>query len=237
MTDKYQNKYRIPSARLQTWDYGSNAAYFITICTQNREHFFGEILGNEPAMKLNELGKLANQFWLDIPQHFPFVLLDSFIVMPNHVHGIILINKPDNVDNIDNIDIIENVETRQCLVSTNPTNPTTFIPTNPTTPEPTNPTNPEPTTPELIIPESAILPAPEKTFGQKRFQNQGKNTLSSIIGSYKSVTTKFARQIQADFAWQTRFHDHIIRNPESFERIRNYIQQNPFNWAEDTFYS
>jgi len=57
MPDKYQNKYRIPSARLQTWDYGSNASYFITICTKNREHSFGEIVDNE--MYFNEIGKLA----------------------------------------------------------------------------------------------------------------------------------------------------------------------------------
>ena len=56
MTNKFQNKYRIPSARLQTWDYGSNGAYFITICTQDREHYFGEVV--DAAMELNEIGKL-----------------------------------------------------------------------------------------------------------------------------------------------------------------------------------
>lgn len=76
MSDKYQNKYRIPSARLQSWDYGSNAAYFITICTQNREHYFGEIANHE--MQLNEIGKLANQFWIEIPNHFPFVELGEY---------------------------------------------------------------------------------------------------------------------------------------------------------------
>jgi putative transposase len=57
MPDKYQNKYRIPSARLQNWDYGSNAAYFVTICTKNREHFFGEIVDGE--MHLNDIGKIV----------------------------------------------------------------------------------------------------------------------------------------------------------------------------------
>src|SRR5258708_33203920 len=92
MADKYQNKYRIPSARLQTWDYGSNAAYFTTICTTNREHFFGEIMNG--IMQLSEIGKIANQFWIEIPNHFPFVILDEFIVMPNHIHGIIVIDRP-----------------------------------------------------------------------------------------------------------------------------------------------
>ena len=99
MTEKYQNKYRIQSARLQNWDYGSNAAYFITICTQNREHYFGEIENNK--MQLSEIGKMANKYWFEIPEHFPFVKLDAFVVMPNHIHGIIVIDKPNNDENID----------------------------------------------------------------------------------------------------------------------------------------
>jgi REP element-mobilizing transposase RayT len=92
--DKYQNKYRIPSARLKNWDYGSNGAYFITICTQNREHFFGEIINGQ--MLLNATGQTAEKFWTEIPEHFPFIELGNFVVMPNHVHGILIIDKPDN---------------------------------------------------------------------------------------------------------------------------------------------
>ena len=92
MADKYQNKYRIQSARLPSWNYSSNAAYFITICTVNREHYFGEIIQHN--MQLSEIGKKANDNWLDIPNHFSFVVLDAFVIMPNHVHGIIVIDKP-----------------------------------------------------------------------------------------------------------------------------------------------
>jgi len=77
--DKFDNKYRIPSARLQSWDYGSNGAYFITICTQNREHLFGKIMDGK--MQVNELGQLAEKYWLEIPNHFPFVELGNFVVM------------------------------------------------------------------------------------------------------------------------------------------------------------
>ena len=90
MQNKFKNKYRISSARLQTWDYSNNGAYFITICTQNRHHFFGKIQNQE--MQLSEIGKLAEQFWLEIPNHFPFVELGNFVVMPNHVHGILIMN-------------------------------------------------------------------------------------------------------------------------------------------------
>ena len=98
MDDKFQNKYRISSTRLQNWDYGWNAPYFVTICTKNREHYFGEIVDGE--MHFSEIGKIAQQFWREIPDHFPFVILDAFVIMPNHVHGIIVINKTDDGRNI-----------------------------------------------------------------------------------------------------------------------------------------
>lgn len=94
MTEKFSGKYRIPSARMQNWNYGSNAAYFITICTHNREEIFGIIENGE--MILNEIGKKAEICLIEIPVHFPFVEMGAFVVMPNHVHAIIVINKPVN---------------------------------------------------------------------------------------------------------------------------------------------
>ena len=79
----------------------------ITICTQNRHHFFGHIKNQE--MQLSEIGILAEKFWYEIPNHFSMIELGNFVVMPNHVHGILIIDKP-NDDSF--------VETRQCLVST-----------------------------------------------------------------------------------------------------------------------
>jgi REP element-mobilizing transposase RayT len=93
MADLYQNKYRIPSIRLQTWDYGSNASYFITICTKNMKHFFGKVVNGK--MQLSKSGELAHNCWLQIPEHFPIAQLDEFVIMPNHMHGIITINKND----------------------------------------------------------------------------------------------------------------------------------------------
>src|SRR5690554_6803788 len=94
--DRYKNKYRIPSARAQWWDYGWNGAYFITICTQNREHFFGEI--KEGKMTLSRLGVIADMLWHEIPNHSKYAELGDFVVMPNHIHGILILNKPDGVN-------------------------------------------------------------------------------------------------------------------------------------------
>ncbi len=91
MPEKFQNKYRIPSSRAQWWNYGNNGAYFVTICTKNKEHYFGEIANGE--MHVSAIGKLANEYWHMIPSKFSYALLDEFVVMPNHVHGIITIDK------------------------------------------------------------------------------------------------------------------------------------------------
>jgi REP element-mobilizing transposase RayT len=89
MPDKFKNRYRIASARLRNWDYSSNNAYFLTICTANRQHYFGEIINSE--MQLSEIGQYANKCWLAIPDHFPHFYLDEFVIMPNHIYGIVVI--------------------------------------------------------------------------------------------------------------------------------------------------
>ncbi len=89
----YKNKYRIESTRCKNWDYASNGYYFVTICTHNREYFFGEVEGNE--MYLSAIGEIAAQEWHKTAQIRPNVELDEWIVMPNHMHGIIIIkNQP-----------------------------------------------------------------------------------------------------------------------------------------------
>ena len=77
------------SLRLQGYDYSSIGAYFVTIVTWQREMLFGEIVDGE--MVLNEMGKIVQKWWLEIPKHFPTVELEIFQIMPNHVHGIIIV--------------------------------------------------------------------------------------------------------------------------------------------------
>jgi putative transposase len=94
------DKYRISSARLSNWDYGSHGLYYITICTKDRAHYFGQITSspetqNIASLHLTQIGDIAYRNWLDIPNHFPFIELDEFVIMPNHVHGILFINKPN----------------------------------------------------------------------------------------------------------------------------------------------
>lgn len=94
---KFRNKYRVSSARLREYDYASNGAYFVTICTKDRKSFFGEITNGK--MELSKIGKITFDCWQQIPHHFPFVDLGEYIIMPNHVHGLIVINK-NNVETL-----------------------------------------------------------------------------------------------------------------------------------------
>jgi len=79
--------------RLKDYDYSRNGFYFVTICTKNRKEYFGEI--NDEKMVLNEYGEIAEKLWLEIPNHFEDVKLDEYIIMPNHVHGIIIIDSDE----------------------------------------------------------------------------------------------------------------------------------------------
>ncbi len=83
-------RYHRRSIRLQGYDYTSSGVYFITIVTYQRECLFGEI--NDGEMTLSKYGKIANECWQSIPEHFPNVELGTHMVMPNHVHGIIVIH-------------------------------------------------------------------------------------------------------------------------------------------------
>jgi len=140
-------------------------------------------------MKLSKIGIIAEQEWLKTPAIRPDmnIKLDEFIVMPNHIHGIIKIG--DNQYNKRNAVINDEVETN---------------------------TNAQSDT-------------------KNKFAPQSKN-LASIIRGFKSAVTLQAHLIHAEFAWQSRFHEHIIRNEESFHRISEYIRNNPAKWQTDQFY-
>ena len=163
------------SIRLRNHDYSRPGYYFVTICTYGRQHYSGNIADNK--MSLNHFGETVRQSWLEIPKHFGHVALDTFIIMPNHLHGIIQIHQ------------------RRDVAMQRPYN--NYF--------------------------SRISPKPK--------------SLSAIIRSFKSIVTKTIRQKSpvASFAWQPRFHDHIIRNETSLKAIRQYIVNNPLKWDWDEY--
>ncbi len=88
----YKNKYRTQSTRLASWDYRSNAAYFITMCSRNKQPLFGSVIDGK--MQLSSIGVLADVCWYEIKNHHHHVSLGEFVVMPNHVHGVLLLDNP-----------------------------------------------------------------------------------------------------------------------------------------------
>ena len=81
--------YHRRSIRLKEYDYSNPGGYFVTICTKNRECLFGDI--KEGVIKLTSFGEIVERLWFEIPDHFENIFLDQFVVMPNHIHGIIII--------------------------------------------------------------------------------------------------------------------------------------------------
>ena len=172
----FRNRYRIPSIRMQGWDYREPGWYFVTICTKGKECWFGEV--KDQTMMLSDIGQVVHRCWLQIPQHFRHVTLDDWVVMPNHVHGIVVIGEREKC---------RPVETCDSHVSTN-----------------------------------AYIRRPTP------------GSLGSIIGQYKSTCTKLVHRMgNTDFAWQPRFHERLIRDPDETIRIRQYIRTNPLMWEQD----
>ena len=89
MDNLFQNKYRVPSARA-TWHEYDGGAYFVTICTERKVHFFGEITNGE--MQLTEIGQYAYDNFANVSAHYPYAEIPLFVVMPNHIHAIVFIN-------------------------------------------------------------------------------------------------------------------------------------------------
>ena len=169
---KYNAKeHKRRSIRLKGYNYSQQGMYFVIVCNHNHLCLFGHIA--EEKILLNDAGKFANKCWLEIPEHFPHSTLDEFIVMPNHIHGII---------------IIEDVN-----VGANNYSP-------------------------LQINQ---FRSPFRTIG-------------SIIRGFKIGVTKWFRaNTNVNNVWQCNYYEHVIRNENKLNKIREYIQNNPLKWHLD----
>jgi putative transposase len=96
--DLYINKYRRQTRRNNTHDYASDCWYFITINTLHRNPYFGQLVttGHGPSLQPSEIGLIAMEYWNQIPQHFSYTKLDAFVLMPDHLHGILKIESTNN---------------------------------------------------------------------------------------------------------------------------------------------
>jgi len=176
--DKHNRK----SIRLKDYDYSQLGAYFVTICTCNKECLFGDVVDGK--MELSEIGTIADNCWNDIPNHFQNVSSDYFVVMPNHIHGIINIvgAKHSHLMSTDKI-------------STLPANASPLRP-----------------------------------------NGTDSGSLGAIIQNFKSVTTRKINRIlkRRDIPlWQRNYYEHVVRNNDDLNEIREYIINNPLKWELD----
>ncbi len=167
------------SIRLRGYDYCRSGRYYVTICTQDKEHLFGRVVEGE--MHRNELGDYVARCWQWLARQYPYVDLDEWIIMPNHLHAIMVITCRG---------VSRNAPTMQ---------------------------NAEP--------EGGSRTAPTK-----------RKPLGRLIGAFKTVSTDHLNEMRGtptSLLWQRDFYEHIIRNDDELNKIREYIRTNPLRWGSD----
>ncbi len=171
------------SIRLKGYDYHQTGAYFVTICTHKKKCMLGDV--EDGRMVLNEVGQMVQRTWIELPVHYIGVNIDEFIIMPNHLHGIIILN-----------------------VGAGP----------------------------------RACPQDEETKGQPQGVAPTKTlSLPDVVYSLKSLTTKtYIESVkQNDWIpfekhfWQPNYYEHVVRNEEDLNEIREYIINNPLKWEFD----
>ena len=231
-----KNKYRSQSHRRPNWDYSSNALYFLTIVTQNRICNLGEIINNQ--MVLSDFGKIVEIEWFRSFEIRKELFLDVFIIMPNHIHAIVEIFQPVEThgrvsDNFDNQCIIPSIVETHDLVSIvdNSTNLSDSY-----------------NQVETHGRDSNILKTHDRVSLQKIKKNPPirlPKSISSFIAGFKSsINTQIDNYIdenqmnipkynKLNHFFQSNYHDHIIRNNDEYLKIKDYIENNPYNWDGD----
>ena len=161
-----------------SWIEYNGGTYFITICTHNKQHYFGSIQNEE--IKLSLIGKILAEELNQISTHYPYIELLQYVVMPNHFHALVNI-----------VDVSHQTDAARCV--------------------------------------------PTEVRFNKELKEKRLPLLSTFIRGLKSAVTRRAHQIDKNFEWQSRYHDHAIRNLKDFNNISLYIENNILQWQYDCF--
>ena len=194
--------------RMKGYDYSQDNLYFVTSCVQDRICCFGTVADGK--MELNEYGKIAEEQWHWLGKQYPYIVLHEFVVMPNHIHGIIEINR--SLVGINHVGTGRNVGTgRDLSLQQQP----------------------------IKIKSLSELMGAYKTTSSKKIHllecMDESYPDESCRDRSRPVPTRHGHT--NTFQWQRSFHDHIIRDEKSFETISNYILNNPTQWKTDKFYN
>lgn len=211
------------SRRLKGYDYRREGLYFITICCHNRIHRFGYVENGK--MILNEFGKIAEEEWKKLSERYPRFKLDTFQIMPDHIHGIIRLQetktgsgftsdlKRENPKIDSNLADPNHVETSARDISTAGPN---YLSTKA---------------------RDISTAGPNHLSTKARDVSTADPSVPDIVGAYKSLVAngclkiyKSKNEFMGKF-WQRSYHDHIIREEISYYRIAMYIRDNPIKWG------
>jgi REP element-mobilizing transposase RayT len=213
MTDLFRNKYRIQSNRLRGWDYAGNGHYYITIVTYGRELLFGDVKNKE--MILNDLGQIVYDEFFKSFEIRKELFLGGFVLMPNHLHAIVILDKTDCEYSTDGLAETNghNVETYGRYVETHGRASLQCGGQRG----------------ELPIPQLLRRPKSISSF-VAGFKSSTIKRIDDLIDSGHMSMQKFNKN---NPLWQANYYDHIIRNEVEYQNIANYIANNPAKWEED----
>jgi putative transposase len=217
--EKFKGKYRIPSNRAQYWDYSKPADYFITINVANRECILGNVV--EGKMILSDFGKIVESEIDKIAGYHKRIMFDTWVIMPNHIHLIISLGDYGYDNGISMIGSTDGLDNKHACCSDRE----------------------EKTIHELSFtshPATNTSTSPPSIEAIKQYRRQRRIMLiPKILGKFQQQTSKqinLLRNTPGVKVWQKDYHDHIIRDIQSYHRIKYYIINNPKNWKGDTFY-
>lgn len=200
-------KHHRRSIRLKGYDYSQAGAYFVTIVAWQREMLFGEIVNGE--MKLNRYGNIVRDAWFDLKNHYRHVELGTFVIMPNHVHGIFIL-----VDDVGRGGSLLTGETNEPMGKGE-----SF------------------TSGRIILPDSlnsGTVPLQNKQT--RPYLIEKRHGLPEIIRAFKSFSARRINRLRRTDGipvWQRNYYEHIIRNEREMDNIHRYIESNPFRWNDD----
>lgn len=193
------------SIRLRGYDYVVDGAYYVTICTHQRECLLGKVVDGE--MVLSTAGEAVRSVWEGLQERFTNVVLDEFIIMPSHVHGIVFVISQQR--SRDQGTIVD-----QGAMNGAPTGPG----------DQTGCVGARFIAPRFIAPHGAA--PPPGAHGPP---------LGEIVRTFKAVSTRMLRRdLLPEFGWQRNYYEWVLRNDEELHRVRQYIVDNPLKWHLDT---
>ena len=204
-----------PRAR---WHNYSGADYFVTFCTKNRELYFGDVVDGQ--MVLSEIGEWAKtQIEQTAIIRQNDVEIPMYVVMPNHIHLIVVYNR-----------LCMDQQPGYC-------GRTRCVPTDQTGPcRDTSNVSASNVSASNVSASELSQSEPEDARGASLQFGPQSGNLPSVVRGIKSAVTKYALEHDIPFAWQSRYHDHIVRNQLEMNRIADYIENNPMRWEMDRFY-